>query len=1268
MSWFIKYNLKNSIRLLLVSALLSLTLAACNGNGSCNGNSNTDSNGDASTLQIITPKTIYGSSSGTSVGYVTINNPTDVAVKNLHYSLTQTVGSGSGLTIEPSSAANCIIIAAHSKCNVKLLVPSGSIAGSTGFIAENKSTTQDKSVQSSDASGMTMGIEQAAYNQLDAADGLTVSYFHTVISGTPYVLVNGVVASAKAGNFNNIALTDDKGNPLPNQQLVSGSVSNTQGSTFSILLPVAATSGISQVIRLQTQQVSSDGSVTVLSTSTTSSTLTTASNIGIVNMLPNAVYLTSNNPQQTITLANSGDTGAVLQSLISSSSNIEVSFTSGTLGSGETITATFKLKNPNVTASASSITLSYNNSVEEIKDSVVVGENVNPAPSPTPSPSPSPTPPTPGLITSLSPDSNFYTTTAIGSVSRIMTIHNSGSTTENNFVFTLPNNDFSIASSGSSASDCSVDSGTKTVSNSLNSGSECNLIVTYTKNSVIAQTTGDISVTYNYNAGVPAPAPAVLSVSYRVTQSTANLSLSPTSIIYNNIINNNIESSTATLTLTNSGDLPAAVLNIQVNPNPSAVFAVTGGSANCTNGATLPAGASCDIYTKFGPSAATAGTYSGTLSASDGGGLALSSSALSGTLLTDQSANISQGAFSGQNFAGGTGASVPAAFQIEQGSGSPYPYVSVIISNSATTTANNFYIDGVSSSYWALGGNCGTSGSPVTLGARGSGSESCTATFTMTSAALNSPAGPQNLDLSNYTLYWNDLAHPSTPTSQNLTGIAYVNLYEAASITVTSSPGSNIIIAPGGSFTMTATLSGGYQVAAQTIHATTSNGDINFTNNDCALNSQNSYTCMIRAVATSNATSISGQTVTLSNTTTPDMTPSPDTVNFAITSAIVQIALPQTGQLLRVPNGCSPLSATCIDSIAGSDGYGRTTLNGSNIPFGVPWVYNGSASLNPVIRFTSGTAVGGGACTSGEEVVNDNLTGLMWVKSPSSTTYAWDDGNGNYPALAAVAAMNQSGYCGYTDWRLPNINELMSMVNAGESNPSIWLNNPSQGFSNIKEWYYWSSTTAANLTTSALAIQFTTGNISSLAKATSSNILPVRGTTTAPALIPQTGQIISYAAGDDGALQTGESGTNAANRFLPGSKSDGSSCQTGENVRVDRQTGLMWIESPTAVTYTWNNAMSAVPASYCGYTDWRIPNRNEMRSLINYGQNTSASWLNDSAQGFHNITTSGGGYWTSTTSASVPANAWTIGMNSGTVSGFGKTSPLRNVWSVRGGQ
>ncbi len=199
---------------------------------------------------------------------------------------------------------------------------------------------------------------------------------------------------------------------------------------------------------------------------------------------------------------------------------------------------------------------------------------------------------------------------------------------------------------------------------------------------------------------------------------------------------------------------------------------------------------------------------------------------------------------------------------------------------------------------------------------------------------------------------------------------------------------------------------------------------------------------------------------------------------YAATSLFTPIALPQSGQ-----TPTAPLTAT-----GGMDGYTH---------LGVPWAYVTSGSTTPETRFSIGTNDSGGTCPSGQEVRNDNLTGLMWIESPTSTDYKWQDATVTpniYPALAAVAVINASGYCGYSDWRLPNVNELASLVNWAQSNTATWLNQPAQGFSNVQPGNYWSSTTYAASPSGAWVVSMGNGFMDAKSKTTTTSyVWVVRG-------------------------------------------------------------------------------------------------------------------------------------------------------------------------------
>lgn len=80
--------------------------------------------------------------------------------------------------------------------------------------------------------------------------------------------------------------------------------------------------------------------------------------------------------------------------------------------------------------------------------------------------------------------------------------------------------------------------------------------------------------------------------------------------------------------------------------------------------------------------------------------------------------------------------------------------------------------------------------------------------------------------------------------------------------------------------------------------------------------------------------------------------------------------------------------------------------------------------------------------------VTDNSTGLMWMIGDSGTSMTWDN---------AIAYADGLDFCGYTDWRLPTLTELKSIVNSER----VERNKGDSRFvrhSNNQRNTYWSST------------------------------------------------------------------------------------------------------------------------------------------------------------------------------------------------------------------
>lgn len=98
---------------------------------------------------------------------------------------------------------------------------------------------------------------------------------------------------------------------------------------------------------------------------------------------------------------------------------------------------------------------------------------------------------------------------------------------------------------------------------------------------------------------------------------------------------------------------------------------------------------------------------------------------------------------------------------------------------------------------------------------------------------------------------------------------------------------------------------------------------------------------------------------------------------------------------------------------------------------------------------------------NGAEVVTDTSRGLMWQDNNVVTgAMQWKDALQYCENLELPKG-------GYRDWRLPNINELGTLVDYTKKGPTI-----SKEFKNTVQWYYWSSTTGEKDHKSILAINF----------------------------------------------------------------------------------------------------------------------------------------------------------------------------------------------------
>jgi hypothetical protein len=400
------------------------------------------------------------------------------------------------------------------------------------------------------------------------------------------------------------------------------------------------------------------------------------------------------------------------------------------------------------------------------------------------------------------------------------------------------------------------------------------------------------------------------------------------------------------------------------------------------------------------------------------------------------------------------------------------------------------------------------------------------------------------------------------------------------------------------------------------------------------------------------------------------------------------IELPQTGQTTCYSAGGTEIDCACT----GQDGATQV------------------GAVLPVPRFTTDYY--------GLTVV-DNLTGLMWTfdsRTPDPydpgppicapdgrTILEWvkehtDPVTGDkyytYPVLDYISCLNTNNFLGYNDWRLPNREEVRSLVfDLSASAPALPAGYP---FINVEGGYnYWSSTSTFdwswNEDDEVWELQWTFG-IGSMNMWSGSEfsggefVWPVRAGVTDgnpdpayPANLRKTGQNISAGPGDDGDLDLdippapGRAGVAWPDPRFTVIYCDASGPCTNpaedcdldpsNDVVTDNLTGLIWIRLPDNIHRTWEESLAyANDLDRCGYSNWRLPNINELTSMIHNGEQDIAVWLNASPPDYF-IGIESWFYWSSTTDRASRGSAMGVDLWDGSITKPSKSG--RNyAWAV----
>ncbi len=262
--------------------------------------------------------------------------------------------------------------------------------------------------------------------------------------------------------------------------------------------------------------------------------------------------------------------------------------------------------------------------------------------------------------------------------------------------------------------------------------------------------------------------------------------------------------------------------------------------------------------------------------------------------------------------------------------------------------------------------------------------------------------------------------------------------------------------------------------------------------------------------------------------------------------------------------------------------------------------------------------------------VDDNITGLTWTQSPdwdgdgdidTNDKFSWED------AQSYVDTLNALSYGGYSDWRLPSIKELYSLIDftgvtgmtEATATPYIDTDYFAFGYGDeasgerIIDAQYWSSSeyvsTTMNGSHTVFGVNFADGRI--------------KGYGTSKPTGAEVTQYVRYVRGNT------EYGLND---FV----------DNGDSTVTDNATGLTWAQDDSGIGLDWEAALAWVQemndANYLGYNDWRLPNAKELQSIVDYSRSpdTTSSAAIDPVFNVSTIIDDGGdtdypSFWTSTT-------------------------------------
>lgn len=234
------------------------------------------------------------------------------------------------------------------------------------------------------------------------------------------------------------------------------------------------------------------------------------------------------------------------------------------------------------------------------------------------------------------------------------------------------------------------------------------------------------------------------------------------------------------------------------------------------------------------------------------------------------------------------------------------------------------------------------------------------------------------------------------------------------------------------------------------------------------------------------------------------------------------------------------------------------------------WGQNGCFAINPMSFLKLGkdgkAIADNSSWEDGYRCVLDNNTGLVWeIKSPkkgdinyTADRYTWQKAGNAY-----IKALNKKKYGGFSDWRLPNKDELRSIIDYSRTGPAL----DPRYFPGYQSDFYWTSVPYNMQKPFVWGIFLGLGSGICYTPVSERSVVAVRG-------------------GYDRRF-----GQPDSSRFS----------DNGDGTITDSLTGLMWQKGEND-RMDWYSALKVCrDMRLGGHADWRLPNLKELNSILNLG-------------------------------------------------------------------